>query len=95
MNERIKRLITKADTHAWSIADKYVARDCCHDGEVNYLWEDAFREKFAELIVRECLMVCKKTEQYEVGNQDPDEVGCIRAGAVFCRDDIKEHFGVK
>jgi hypothetical protein len=48
MNERIKQLITKADTHAWSITEKYVARDCCHDGE------DAFREKFAELIVREC-----------------------------------------
>jgi hypothetical protein len=51
--------------------------------------------KFAELIVRECLMICKKTEQYEVGNQDPDEVGCIRAGGVFCREDIKEHFGVE
>jgi hypothetical protein len=56
---------------------------------------DDFNQKFAELIVRECLMVCKKTEQYEVGNQDPDEVGCIRAGAVFCREDIKEHFGVE
>ena len=56
---------------------------------------DEFCEKFAELIVRECLMVCKKTEQYEVGNQDPDEVGCIRAGGVFCREDIKEHFGVE
>jgi hypothetical protein len=41
------------------------------------------------------MKVCKKTEQYEVGNQDPDEVGCIRAGAVFCREDIKEHFGVE
>jgi hypothetical protein len=54
MNERFNQLITEADTHAWSIADKYVTRDCCHDGEVNYLWEDAFREKFAELIVKEC-----------------------------------------
>jgi hypothetical protein len=52
-------------------------------------------ERFAEKIVRECLMVCKKTEQYEVGNQDPDEVGCIRAGGVFCREDIKKHFGVE
>ena len=52
-------------------------------------------EQFAELIVRECMKVCKKTEQYEVGNQDPDEVGCIRAGAVFCREDIREHFGVE
>ncbi len=54
MNERIKQLISEADAYAWSVDNKYVARDCCNDGEVNYMWEDAFREKFAELIVKEC-----------------------------------------
>lgn len=54
MSEQINRLITKADTHAWSIADKYVP-EC---GEVNYIWEDAFREKFAELIIQDCAKVC-------------------------------------
>ena len=60
MNDRIVGIISKADTHAWFVADKYVASDCCNNGEVNYLWEDAFREKFAELIIRECANVCGK-----------------------------------
>jgi hypothetical protein len=87
MNERIKEL----EKQAWEFVDK------------TWNWANAnnpsqatlFKAKFAELIVRECMKVCKKTEQYEVGNQDPDEVGCIRAGAVFCREDIKQHFGVE
>ena len=81
MNERIKELAEQARKHA----SEYV------EDEV----EMQFHKKFAELIVRECMKVCKKTEQYEVGNQDPDKVGCIRAGAVFCREDIREHFGVE
>jgi hypothetical protein len=87
MNERIIEL----EKQAWEFVDK------------TWNWANAnnpsqatlFKTKFAELIVRECMKVCKKTEQYEVGNQDPDEVGCIRAGAVFCREDIKQHFGVE
>ncbi len=45
-------------------------------------------EKFAELIVRECVMLCDKV--YEQN----DNVK-IQAGATFCREDIKEHFGVE
>jgi hypothetical protein len=83
MNERIKELAEQATRSKYWNATTQV------------MIEDFDKEKFAELIVRECMKVCKKTEQYEVGNQDPDEVGCIRAGAVFCREDIKEHFGVQ
>ena len=82
MNEKIAKLITKADTHAWSIADKYVTRDCCHHGEVNYLWEDAFREKFAELIVQECAKIAGKAE-YSDTWLEPVE------------DAIKKYFGVE
>jgi hypothetical protein len=84
MNERIKQL--------WSQAGGR------YDSGNQHTWPEYTIDdpkKFAELIVRECMQVCKKTEQYEVGNQDPVEVGCIRAGAVFCREEIKEHFGVK
>ena len=45
-------------------------------------------EKFAELIVRECVMLCDKV--YEQN----DNVK-IQAGATFCREDIKKHFGVE
>jgi hypothetical protein len=85
MNERIKALALQAGAvNVWEWASDDVLDTKNMDAE-----------KFAELIVKECMKVCKKTEQYEVGNQDPDEVGCIRAGAVFCREDIKQHFGVE
>ena len=45
-------------------------------------------EKFAELIVSECVMLCDKV--YEQN----DNVK-IQAGATFCREDIKKHFGVE
>jgi hypothetical protein len=45
-------------------------------------------EKFAESIVSECVMLCDKV--YEQN----DNVK-IQAGATFCREDIKKHFGVE
>jgi hypothetical protein len=62
--------------------------------ELNLELQSLRVEKFAELIVNECLMVCKKTEQYEDGNLDPEIIGAIRAGGSFCNEDIKDHFGV-
>jgi hypothetical protein len=93
MNERIKELAQVAE----HLADNELAHlERVHNRLYSFTeGREILMEKFAELIIQECLKVCKKTEQYEVGNQDPDEVGCIRAGAVFCRDDIKEHFGVE
>ena len=46
-------------------------------------WQDA-ADEFAESIVQECIMICEKVEKV-------DNVK-IRAGATFCREDIKEHF---
>ena len=86
MNERIIKLITEADTHAWTVAEKYVARDCCNDGEVNYLWEDAFRGKFAELIVKEC---AHRSYLEDSGNSEVEEA------LEFWRKDMLKHFGVE
>ena len=41
-------------------------------------------EKFAELIVRECMAMCKTA----VGNAD------YNTGRLHCLNNIKEHFGV-
>jgi hypothetical protein len=54
-----------------------------------------YDKEFAELIVRECMSICKKNEYYNVGGEDPETIGHIRAGAMFCREDIKEYFGVE
>ena len=92
MNERIVKLITEADAYAWTIAEKYVP-EC---GEVNYLWEDAFRKKFAELIVRECINKIE-THEIPVGNSAAGEMACEWTYAALkeIRDEIKEHFGVE
>jgi len=42
-------------------------------------------EKFAELIVQECMEVCKS----RVGNSD------YNTGRIHCVSDLKEHFGVE
>jgi hypothetical protein len=42
-------------------------------------------EKFAELIVRECIQVCNS----RVGNSD------YNTGRMHCASDLKEHFGVE
>lgn len=42
-------------------------------------------EKFAELIVRECMAMCKTS----VGNAD------YNTGRLHCLNNIKEHFGVE
>jgi hypothetical protein len=49
-----------------------------------YIDEDVF-EKFAELLVRECMDVCKS----RVGNSD------YNTGRMHCASDIKDHFGVE
>ena len=45
----------------------------------------SWTEKFAELIVRECMEVCKS----RVGNSD------YNTGRMHCVSDLKEHFGVE
>ena len=42
-------------------------------------------EKFAQLIVQECMKVCKS----RVGNSD------YNTGRMHCVSDLKEHFGVE
>jgi len=69
MNERIKEL-----------AEKCEGRTICECGEIGFNYE-----KFAELIVRECIEVCKS----RVGNSD------YTTGRMHCVSDIKEHFGVE
>ena len=51
-----------------------------HGGELIFS-----KEKFAELIVRECIEVCNS----RVGNSD------YNTGRMHCVSDLKEHFGVE
>ena len=47
-------------------------------------------EKFAELIVRECMVLCKSIDEPDTRYRYD-----YRRGVLDCVDTIKEHFGVK
>jgi hypothetical protein len=74
MNERIKELIEQATKH-------YPATPS--SGEFSTF----DKEKFAELIVRECVAICEDTE----GDPSADS----RWGRRCCALEIREHFGVE
>ena len=49
-------------------------------------------EYFAQLIAKECMSICSKVEE---DDELSDYTGGFRDGAMLCKQEIKEHFGVK
>jgi hypothetical protein len=87
MNERIKELDKVAQEYAGSIAG--------NDEDSNYVaWFNIYKEKFAELIVKECADILMKPE-YAMNH--PEELGDYNRGWVNGRllgiEHIWEHFG--
>jgi len=87
MNERIRELSGQAWLHARAIYGDYLT----DSGKANHAFFDTFDKKFAELIVRECAQVCAKIELDEELSAEAD----IWDGAMMCRVEIKQHFGVE
>ena len=87
MNERLKELYTQV------CMEQKLPFTVEHNSAVML---DAFANKFAELIVQECL---DKIETYRipVGNSAAGEMACemTYSALMEIRDEIKEHFGVK
>jgi hypothetical protein len=77
MNERIEKLSIEANDQTGNEFD------------LNHKPLDAFLEKFAELIVRECIQSIKNTIQ-TVCDTDSEKMGCE-----FAITDLLEHFGVE
>ena len=88
MNERIRLLAEQAGITT-NIDTNYFEKDMNK-------WVDYFSEKFAELIVRECI---DKIETYRipVGNSAAGEMACewTYEALTEVRDEIKKHFGVE
>ena len=79
MNERIKELAEKAED--WADNQKFYESD----------YRDYLMEKFAELIVRECVdRVTSKANGW--GNMTGF---AIKESILDCAKDLKEHFGVE
>jgi hypothetical protein len=78
MNERIKELAEQANELDYETFDEYNHKTVKH-----YKFN---KEKFAELIVQECVAICQDTD----GEDNID----ARSGRQDCAVEIKEHFGV-
>ena len=79
MNERIKEL--KEQALIWAV--ETLDPDALNDNE----WGVAIDEKFAELIVRECVQVC--------ADRGTHHDGLYSAWADDCSKRIGKHFGVE
>lgn len=81
MNEKIKELVKTA-----VLAVDGCTGDEGKDEELSRMYiPDCFAEKFAELIIRECIQVCRCRA---ASNQD------YNTGRMHCVSDIKDHFGI-
>ena len=90
MNERIKQLAEQAGEYTKSVYIPPVRSKTpgkiWEDGHID--WNDIFKEKFAELIVRECARVIDRGDG-EMSSM-AETIWCN-----VCRDDILKHFGVE
>ena len=90
MNERLTALCEQAISEVWE----------SRKGPDGLVRTDGnpyiFYEKFAELIVRECIDKIE-THRIPVGNSAEGEMACEWTYAALkeIRDEIKEHFGVE
>ena len=82
MNERIYELAQQAAE--FTDANEFAAIE-------RRIWDSIFREKFAELIVRECINIGDNYE--EILGNEPECFNC-RKVAYGIVDKIKNHFGV-
>lgn len=81
MNKRIRELVEQA---VIAVDNPFPGNPLNDELEKMYI-PDCFAEKFAELIVRDCMAMCKTS----VGNAD------YNTGRLHCLENIKEHFGVE
>ena len=79
MNERIRKLAEQAWIDTKEEFDSIVD----DGGSINFTFAHAYDQKFAELIVKECLEICKEKEQANL------------YGVREVENAIKEHFGVE
>ena len=75
MNERIKELAKQAYEDVTKNTPSFLVT------------KELYEQKFAELIVKECVAICQDTD----GEDNID----ARSGRQDCAVEIKEHFGVE
>ena len=79
MNEKIKEIMYKVD-------DINILNEVGTDADFLADIDPQRLEKFAELIIQECIKICDKVQI---------KYGQYTFTARICKEDIKEHFGVE
>ena len=85
MNKRIKEL----QVEAWDYACSELPPNAL--GQKNH--EDYFAERFAELIIKECIEISKYKDSGYISTADV--AGYMAAGRLAAANLIKKHFGVE
>ena len=78
MNNKIRNIAESAGILYGAGIDGYYTK--CYDGVTREQIE-----KFAELIIKDCIEICKTT----ISNSDD-----YNTGMMYCAQEIKEHFGI-
>ena len=91
MNERIKELMVKAGMQfRLGNIPTHISFDGTHTFNEYYVYDKFDPEKFAELIVRECLEACSRANEirhFVPPTQEQVVLSCMR--------EIEQHFGVE
>ena len=82
MNERIELLAEQAKKYALDAMIKITDKE-----QALKVYSETYDTKFAELIVRKCVSICKDID----GEDNID----ARSGRQDCAVEIREHFGVE
>ena len=80
MNERIKELAEQAKAYAIESTKHFT-------GDEPVVWMNYYTEKFAELIVQECIATVQKRYMGDNNREDMEVRRCVA--------DMKKHFGVE
>jgi hypothetical protein len=92
MNERIRELAKQAGGH---FSTHNLMSNPVQYRESVELWDDKI-EKFAELIVRECIMVCWPGGESDVLYEQASAIDkAFIDGQDACVERLKQHFGVE
>jgi hypothetical protein len=91
MNERIKELAEQAGVYFGEAHKDYFGEE--HPAFVSI--RDMDFEKFAELIVRECMNLCSEVKEDLELVPDKLEREAAEMGVTFCYEAIKGEFGVE
>ena len=78
MNPRIKELMNQANEYALNKSNEEVDEE-----DFDYSFDDNFKSKFAELLIRECAKICDELQN--VPATEPRH----------CAEDIRTLFGVE